>query len=124
MRVWTVHLRPALAGKPARTVIVREGFSWWAALFPLLWFLAKRLWIVAAFYFALATLLGFVLPSSISPWAMVALQILAGFEARNLQRWALERQGFRLMGVVQGRNEDGAVLNLADRRPDLAQGLA
>ncbi|MBM3593964.1 MAG: DUF2628 domain-containing protein [Alphaproteobacteria bacterium] len=124
MRVWTVHLRPALAGKPARTVIVREGFSWWAALFPLLWFLAKRLWIVAALYFALATLLGFVLPSSISPWAMVALQILAGFEARNLQRWALERQGFRLMGVVQGRNEDGAVLNLADRRPDLAQGLA
>jgi len=124
MRVWTVHLRPALAGKPARTVIVREGFSWWAALFPLLWFLAKRLWIVAALYFALATLLGFVLPSSISPWAMVALQILAGLEARNLQRWALERQGFRLMGVVQGRNEDGAVLNLADRRPDLAQGLA
>jgi hypothetical protein len=124
MRVWTVHLRPALAGKPARTVIVREGFSWWAALFPLLWFLAKRLWIVAALYLALATLLGFVLPSSISPWAMVALQILAGFEARNLQRWALERQGFRLMGVVQGRNEDGAVLNLADRRPDLAQGLA
>jgi len=124
MRVWTVHLRPALAGKPARTVIMREGFSWWAALFPLLWFLAKRLWIVAALYFALATLLGFVLPSSISPWAMVTLQILAGFEARNLQRWTLERQGFRLMGVVQGRNEDGAALNLADRRPDLAQGLA
>jgi hypothetical protein len=54
---------------------------------------------------------------------MMALQILTGFEARNLHRWALERQGFRLMGVVQGQNEDGAVLNLADRRPDLAQGL-
>ena len=124
MRVWTVHLRPALAGNPARTVMVREGFSWLAALFPLLWFFAKRLWLVAALYFALATLMGFVLPAAISPWALVALQILTGFEARSLQRWSLERQGFRLMGVVQGRNEEGAVLNLADRRPDLAQGLA
>jgi hypothetical protein len=69
-------------------------------------------------------LIGFVLPSTVSPWAMMALQILTGFEARNLQRWSLERQGFRLMGVVQGRNEDGAVLNLADRRPDLARGLS
>jgi hypothetical protein len=101
MRVWTVHQRPAVTGKPARTVMVREGFSWWAAIFPLFWFLAKRLWIVAALYFALAT----------------------GFEARNLQRWTLERRGFRLMGVVQGRDEEGAVLNLADRRADLARGL-
>lgn len=123
MRVWTVHQRPPMAGKPARTVMVREGFSWLAALFPLIWFLAKRLWLVAALYFALATLIGFVLPSTVAPWAMMALQILSGFEARNLQRWSLERQGFRLMGVVQGRNEDGAVLNLADRRADLARGL-
>jgi hypothetical protein len=54
---------------------------------------------------------------------MIALQILTGFEARNLQRWTLERGGFRLMGVVQGRDEEGAVLNLADRRADLARGL-
>jgi len=124
MRIWTVHQRPAMAGKPVRTVMVREGFSWLAALFPLFWFLAKRLWLVAALYFSLATFMGFVLPSSVSPWAMIGLQILTGFEARNLHRWSLERQGFRLMGVVQGQNEDGAVLNLADRRPDLAQGLA
>ena len=76
-----------------------------------------------ALYFALATFMGFVLPASVSPWAVMALQILTGFEARNLQRWSLERQGFRLMGVVQGQNEDGAVLNLADRRADLARGL-
>jgi hypothetical protein len=124
MRIWTVHQRPALTGKPVRTVMVREGFSWLAALFPLFWFLAKRLWLVAALYFALATILGFVLPAALSPWVFVALQILVGFEARNLQRWSLERQGFRLIGVVQARNEEGAVLNLADRRPDLAYGLA
>jgi hypothetical protein len=123
MHVWTVHHRPAMTGKAARTVMVREGFSWLAALFPLFWFLAKRLWLVAALYFALATFMGFVLPASVSPWAVMALQILTGFEARNLQRWSLERQGFRLMGVVQGRNEEGAVLNLADRRADLARGL-
>jgi hypothetical protein len=104
--------------------MVREGFSWWAALFPLFWFLAKRLWLVAALYFALASFMGFLLPAALSPWVFVALQILVGFEARNLQRWSLERQGFRLMGVVQARNEEGAVLNLADRRPDLAYGLA
>ena len=97
MRVWTVHHRPAMAGKPARSVMLRDGFAWAAALFPLLWFLAK---------------------------ALVALQILVGFEARNLHRWSLERQGYRLMGVVQARDEEGAVLNLADRRPDLAHGLA
>ncbi|MEN9498422.1 MAG: hypothetical protein RIS83_241 [Pseudomonadota bacterium] len=124
MRVWTIHYRAPGLGRPAQTKLVREGFSWLACFFPLLWFLAHRMWVVAGLHFALASLLGLGLPEVIRPWGLLALEILIGFEARNLYRWSLAQQDYALVGVVHARDDQGAALNLADRRPDLARGLA
>lgn len=118
MRVWTVHLRQG-----HETVLVREGFAWLAVLFPGLWFLVNRMWLVLVLYLAGAAILGVVmrdLPEELIGVAGVAVQLLIGFHARDLRRWTLARRGWRLLGVVAAEGgEDAALARLYGARPDL-----
>lgn len=120
MRVWTVHLRPPVAGQPPRVVLLRDGFALWALVAPLLWFLAHRLFALAAFYLAVALVLAAVLPPGPAVALGLGLQLFIGFEARNLQAWWLGLRGWRTEAVVMGRDADAAFLQLAAWRPDLA----
>ncbi|WP_337875138.1 DUF2628 domain-containing protein [Elioraea sp.] len=118
MRIWTVHVRPG-----HETILVREGFAWLAFLFPVLWFLAHRMWLVVVLYLAGATILGAAmrdLPEALIALAGLAVQLLIGFHARDLRRWTLARRGWRLLGVVAARGgEDAALARLYAGRPDL-----
>lgn len=120
MRVWTVHLRPPVVGKPPRAVLLRDGFALWALVAPLLWFLAHRLFALAALYLAAVLLLGVALPAEPAIALSLGLQVFIGFEARNLQAWWLGLRGWRTEAVVMGRDADAAFLQLAAWRPDLA----
>ena len=124
MRVFTVHARAAgekPGAKPA-TRLVREGFSVWAFLFGPLWLLWHALWLALLGYLLLAFAISFI-PD---PWenpAALALQVLLGLHARDLQRWTLRRRGFLTEGVVAGRDEEEALLRLVSARPGLARGV-
>lgn len=128
MHVWTIHTRlprqPA-AGTPAagRVVLVREGFAWGAALFTLPWLLARRLWLEAAIHTGAAALLAGLLPADALVPAALALQFLAGAEARDLQRGAMRRRGFTETLVIAAPDEERALDRLVTERPDLAPGL-
>ena len=56
MNVYTVHYRQeaanSLTGLSEDTILVKDGFSWPALLFPLIWFLMNRMWIPAVIYVA------------------------------------------------------------------------
>ena len=114
MRVYTVHAR--LGEEP---VLVREGFSWIALLFPTLWFLANGLWVVALLHFALVVVLGVALPAALLPWVLLGLQLLVGFQARDARRWWLGRRGYVLAAVVTAADEDAALARAAAERQDL-----
>jgi hypothetical protein len=118
MRIWTVHVRPN-----HETILVREGFAVLAFLFPMLWFLANRMWLVLVLYLALGALFGAVtqaLPEAVVAIAALAVQLLVGFHARDLRRWTLERRGWRFIGVVAAKGgEDEALARLYAGRPDL-----
>jgi hypothetical protein len=121
MRVWTVHVRPPSGRNPARALMLRDGFAFFALLAPLLWFLAHRLFALAALYLAATVVLGALLPpASVAP-LMLGLHIFIGFEARNLQAWWLGLRGWQAEAVVMGRDADAAFLQLAAWRPDLAR---
>lgn len=116
MRTYTVH---ELAGAPADgkgIVFVREGFSWTAAVFNLFWLLFHRLWVAAAFYFALtvALMMGARAAGFSEEVASVLSLILQGFlgaAAHDLQRWTLNRNGYREIGIASG-------ISLADAERD------
>ena len=90
-------------------VFVRDGFAWGAALFTAIWMLLHRLWWALLGYVLLLAglqLLGSLLKVD-QQWiglAGVALNILVGFEAQSLRRWALERRGWTHVGTATGKD--------------------
>ncbi|MEX2446095.1 MAG: DUF2628 domain-containing protein, partial [Dehalococcoidia bacterium] len=107
MHVYTAHLRPQSTALDRDLVLVREGFSWGAALVPLLWALWHRMWIVAAILFGLSLLLA-ALQQALLPDPTAALlvwsgvSVLLGLSGNDLRRWTLDRRGWQEAGVVSG----------------------
>jgi hypothetical protein len=50
--------------------------------------------------------------------------VLQGLFGNDMRRWSLERRGFACAHVIAARDEDGALVRLLDRRPDLAEAFA
>ncbi|MEZ5648715.1 MAG: DUF2628 domain-containing protein [Alphaproteobacteria bacterium] len=111
MRVYTVHLSSDPAADP---LFLKEGFSFWAFLFPLPWALWNRLWIESAFWvligaalFVTRERLG-ISPSIITATGLAA-QIIFAFEARDFLRARLKRNGWWQTAVIFERDQDAAV---------------
>jgi hypothetical protein len=112
MLTFTVHEPPNppadRVDRAESLVFVKDGFGWMAALFAPIWLLVYRLW---------WPLLGFVVLSGAFElikrvagadphWvglAVLGLNLMIGFEADTLRRWALERRGWRTLGSVTGK---------------------
>ena len=134
MRIWTVHTLPeapaaplveaARAAMPRRAspvLLVREGFSWAAFLFGVLWLLWHRLWLAVLGYLLLALALALLLPAGApSLVGSLALQFLLGSHAGDLRRRMLARCGYRTEEVVAARDLDRATARLLALRPALA----
>ncbi len=119
LRRYSVHA-PGNAARPP--VLVREGFAWGAFLFGPFWFAAFRCWPEAAIMLAL-TIGSAFLPGQAAPVTLLALHVLAGFEARDAVRRRLARHGRPEVAVVIASDLDLAWYRLAEARPDLVRGM-
>jgi len=104
-KVFTTHEKPDAADIADRVVLVREGFSYLALAFNLVWLLANRLWLAAAGYVLLVGLIqesGAALGLSEISVGMLqlGLQVMLGACAYDLKRHQLVRRGYELTGVV------------------------
>ncbi len=113
MNVYTVHYRQevanSLAGLSEDAVLVKDGFSWPALLFPLIWFLMNRMWIPAVIYLAFEVVLLTVaawieVPGQIVLICTIAVNLILGFEGHALLRWNLARRRFHERAIVTARN--------------------
>ncbi len=111
MKLFTVHIRHeagvSMSGLADGTILVKEGFSWFAFLAPILWLLVKRMWIVFAIYAAfLAILVSISASGTVPPEVLSAVSLAAnlvlGFEGSDLYRWSLARRRYRERGIVAG----------------------
>jgi hypothetical protein len=113
MAVYTLHV-PAgsVPGDPAaldEAVLVRDGFSWGAFIFQVLWCLYRRLWLAAAVLLVLTVGADLLMNwAGLPAWAVASVSlvivILFALEANDLRRRKLERQGMMLAGVVVASN--------------------
>lgn len=117
MATFTVHepLVPlqAVAKRAEDVAFVKEGFSWPALILGLPWLLIRGLWLEFLAGVALTTLASslFVqagMPMQAVSWALIFFNILLGFEFHNLERWKLQRKGFKLIGIATGDNFEDA----------------
>lgn len=113
MQTYTVYEKrvppETLEERAEELVFVKEGFALWAFLLPALWFLVNRLWRGLLLYLALSigltlALGGLGAGEQALAWAGILLNVIFGFEARDIFRASLERRGYVLKGVVSGRN--------------------
>ena len=120
MTTYLVFEPPERDGDPAaraeRIVFVADRFSWGAFLVAPLWMLWRRLWLIFLAYLMLMAAVTVGLRfAGVGPGArflvMALIALLVGFEAANLRRWALLRDGWRERGPIIGHD-----LAAAERR--------
>ncbi len=117
MRSYTLHLpadaRPGESIGLERALLVRDGFSWPAFAFSVLWFLYHRLWIAALIVLAgLMALAGLGhalgLPPGIATLVTLLASWLIGLEASSLRRWTLARRGWPARDAVMAATPEEA----------------
>jgi hypothetical protein len=109
MTLYTIHAPPApdgIAVDPSALVFVKDGFSWPALLIPPVWLVWHRLWLTLLIWVVAVIVLS-ILAGFAGSDASTAVMILFGFwfalEANGFRRWTLERRGYALIAVVEGR---------------------
>jgi hypothetical protein len=112
---FTVHEEPEpridILERGERLEFVREGFSLLTAYLAPFWLLANRLWLVFAGYLGVVGLLGLaawlgIIGQNGLSLGVMALHLVIGYEADQLKRWNLDRQGWTELGTVTGRNRE------------------
>lgn len=104
-RIYTVYIRAWSASPDREAVFIREGFSWGAFVFSVLWALVHRMWLAALIVFALSVAVSVVTDSlDLDPVTAaacaLALALIVGWEANDWRRRALERRGYVNAGVI------------------------
>jgi len=110
---YTVHEAPNPAadrvGRADELRFIKDGFSWLTAVVPPLGLAAKGLWRALVAYLVATMLLVLALQAigTDPQWiglASIALGLYLGFEVSTLERFMLDRAGWRMLGSVTGRN--------------------
>ncbi len=108
-RIYTVHVRQWSASTDREAVFVREGFSWGAFFFSVLWALRYRMWLTAIFIFAVSVALNVAsVVLQIDPITEsalgVALALIIGWEGNDWRRRSLNRRGYVTAAVIAAEN--------------------
>jgi len=132
MRYYTVHLPRGLnqgrsaeddASRRARQVLgavllVREGFSWLAFFFSILWAIANgRGFAALAMAAALAVIIG--LPEIFAvDWAsravlLIGYALFCGFNGNDWRRLGLDQSNWDLVSIIAARDRGHALIRLA-----------
>jgi hypothetical protein len=114
MATFTVHLpRDATPSEGAadRIRLVREGFSFLALVFPALWLIFNRMWLVLLGWIAVVVAieaLAYAAGDAVATIVAVVFAVWFALEARDLQRWTLARKGYETAAVVVADDVDAA----------------
>lgn len=102
-------------GNSDKVVFIREGFSWGAAAFTILWALWRRLWVLSAVLAAVFAAIGVagglgLLSPAVSLAVQAGMALLLGMEARGLEILSHERAGYHQAGLIEARSREAAEL--------------
>lgn len=93
------------ASADREAVFVREGFSWGAFFFSVLWALWHRMWFAALIVFAVSVALSLLtellgVDDMVSTVIGAAFALIVAWEANDWRRRALDRRGYVNAGIV------------------------
>lgn len=116
------HVVMERPGEADGAVFVRDGFSVFALIFPVVWLLWHRLWFAALAAFsavALAALIGWRLDlPGLAVAVELAVSALVAFEGPTLRRLALEEKGHVETAVIHAASREEAEIRHFAGRAD------
>lgn len=135
MQFYTVHEPPEppvdRIDRAGSLVFIGDRFTPQAVALGPFWLLSHQLWHAFLAYAGAIALVSLVVFGTGLSWRWITLMIgafnlILGFEAPSLRRWALERKGWKSLGTVSGRTLDESERRfletyLADQRIASAQ---
>ena len=113
MTIYTVHKRPGEA--PEKALLVPDGFSFEAFALTVVWAAWNRMWLVAAVLLAIDAAIAvagyrFGLADIVIALINLAVALIFGFEARDLQRRSLAAAGRGAIAITTGKRREDAEL--------------
>jgi len=122
MRIYTLHSLPGADALDHPPILVREGFSWPAALLTGLWALWHGMWLAALLIVAagagLQVALAFAGADVVAQGVVAAgFALIVGFCGPDWRRARLSKQGYRFEGVVAATSFDSAQRRWFDQHP-------
>jgi hypothetical protein len=104
MRIYTIYQGEG-APEEAGTILVKDGFAFWAVPFPWLWLLVKKMWLGFGLVLTATIMLSMLettglLNGQISFGLLLLLGLFTGLEGRNWQRSSLAKRGYQEVAVV------------------------
>lgn len=108
MKIYSVHELPG--GSLDQIVFVKQGFSWPAFLFTIVWCLWRRLWIAAAFLLVLFVAIGTLFSDGAAAALTFVVSLIIGSWANDLRRRLLLAAGYQETQLAPGRNLEEAEL--------------
>jgi hypothetical protein len=90
-----------------RSAFVKDGWCWPALLFPPIWLLWRRMWLVFLFWLTVVVAIGVAgTLIALSDGALAILDTVFALwfalEANAMRRWTLARNGWRFAGIATG----------------------
>jgi len=126
MTVFTVHVKDT-PDKPD-LVLVKDGFSWGAALFSSIWALCVGAWELAIALLVVQVAVGGLLPllnlnAAALGMAQLGMAVIIGLIANEGRRVFLNMRGLTEIGVVTGPDKVEAERRFLDTHPDITAQL-
>ena len=117
MHIYTIHEHPDTpAGeRDPDPIAIREGFSVFALVFSLLWFLSKKMWrdsllLTVVIFMLVAVLAAGGVADPMTNVVRVLMNVGLGLFAHDLYRAHLTRRGYRQATVASGGSKEEAIL--------------
>lgn len=110
MAIYQVYAPPE-GDDTDRFRFVKDAPAFLAFLMPLVWLLAKRLWMAFLVLLAIVIALRFAEANGAAKIVGVVTGLgilLFTIEARNIESWTLTRRGWRLVGLIEAGNRENA----------------
>jgi hypothetical protein len=119
MKFYTVHLR-----RDEEPVLIREGFSWGAAIFGPLWLFVHGAWVAGFLVLVVDALIGLVdqlIPGPLGVIGGFMSAWVLGLFGQDLRRWNLGLNGHTEPHVIVARDIASAEARLLGARPELME---
>lgn len=126
MTVFTVHIKDSFDNPDL--ILVKDGFSWPAAVFGFMWALAIGAPLLALALFCVQIAVSALLPLWIENaealgMAQLGSAVLIGLIANEARRWFLTFRGLHEVGVVTAPDKDQGERRFFDAHPDVTARL-